>query len=243
MRAMRKSRRPRRWRMLDELFAALGAPLASALVCLVCATAAAAKTKSSDPAESNEPVGAVIAPATLPEGAAALYAYGGIPEVAVGYRQGVSSVEVEARAKFNYVLVSFAFEVLLKHAIASDDAAALAPFIGIGIAYDFGSRYITTRNFQYTAIRGLAGLIGTYRLGDLASLIGELDLPLDLSVNPARGFRFTPLAGGGLEIYLGPSVTGLLLGQLGVDFLREPLGVPQWGLGYEVRAGFGFRLF
>ncbi len=238
---MRKSRRAEhRWR-LEPLAGAAALPLAILLV--GSASPASAAKKSSDPADNDEPLGAIVAPASLPQGASAIYAYGGVPDVALGYRQGVSSVELEARARLNYLLLSFAFEVLLKSTIASDNSSALAPFVGVGIVYDSGSRYITNLNFKYTAIRALAGLIYTWRLGDVASAIGELDAPLDLTLSPAHGIRFTPLAGGGLELYLSPTVTGLLMGQLGVNYLREPLGVPQWSLGYQVRAGFGFRLF
>lgn len=232
---MRKSRRVERCsapHALVLLLLLLSSPSLAALV-----------KKSSDPADSDEPVGAIVAPASLPQGAAAIYAYGGVPDVVVGYRQGVSVVEVETRARLNYFLLSFGLEVLLKSTVASDNSSALAPYVGVGIVYDSGSRYITTLNFKYTAIRGLAGLIYTYRLGDIASAIAELDAPLDLALSPAHGVRFSPLGGGGIEVYLGPNVTGLLMGQLGVNYLREPLGVPQWGLGYQVRAGFGFRLF
>jgi len=209
---------------------------------LLLSSVSAAK-KSLDPADNEEPLGAIVAPASLPQGASAIYLYGGVPDVVLGYRQGVSIVELEARGRFNYILLSYAFEVLLKSTIASDNSSALAPFLGVGIVHDSGSHYITTVNFQYTGIRALAGLIYTYRIGDLATVIGELDAPLDLTLSPSQGVRFTPLFGGGFEVNLSPSVSGLLMGQLGVDYLKEPLGVPKWSLGYQVRAGFGFRLF
>ena len=209
------------------------------VACILWACAAAAAT----PADKHQVFGAVVAPSTLPEGAASAYGYGGVQEFGIGYRQGVSSVEVEARAKFNYFLISVAFELLLKHTLISEGPFALAPFVGVGFVHDTGSRYITSVNFQYTGVRALAGLIGTHRLTDVAAVVAELDLPLDLSFNPAKGARFAPLAGGGFELYLGSDVSALLMGQLGVNFVREPLGVPQWGLGYQVKAGFGFRLF
>jgi len=188
--------------------------------------------------------GAVVAPATMPEGAASAYVYGGAPQVGVGYRQGVSStVEVEGRFKLNYYLVSVAVEVLLKHTIASDDTFALAPFIGIGFVHDTGSRWVTQENFKYTGIRALAGLIGTIRLGEVTTAVGELDLPLDLSLNPSHGVRFAPLTGGGLEFKLTPEITMLVLGQIGFNYSREPLGLAQWDFGYQVTLGLGFRLF
>ena len=242
---MRKSRRAEDPPLLEKRFAGAAAlPLATAFLFLLgLAPPAYAAKKSSDPADSEEPLGAIVAPASLPQGGSAIYAYGGVPDVAVGYRQGVSVVELEARAKLNYFLLSFAFEVLLKSTVASDNSSALAPYLGVGVVYDSGSHYITSVNFQYTAIRALAGLIYTYRLADLATVIVELDAPLDLTLNPAHGARFTPLVGGGVEVNLSPTVSGLLMGQLGVDYLKEPLGAPQWSLGYQVRAGFGFRLF
>jgi hypothetical protein len=196
------------------------------------------------PAQKERLYGAVVAPATLPEGTASAYVYGGVPEAAVGYRQGVSTrIELEARFKLNYYLVSVAVEVLLKHTIASNDALALAPFLGVGFVHDTGSRWVTQTNFQYTGIRTLAGLIGTLRLGDVATAVGELDLPLDLSLRPTHGTRFAPLAGGGFELKLTSEVTTLLMGQIGFIYSKEPLGVPQWDLGYQVKFGLGFRLF
>jgi hypothetical protein len=140
-------------------------------------------------------------------------------------------------------LVSVAVEVLLKHTIASDETLALAPFIGVGFVHDTGSRWVTQQNFQYTGIRALAGLIGTVRLGDVATAVGELDLPLDLTLSPTHGTRFAPLTGGGLELKLTSEITALLMGQIGFNYSREPLGIAQWGFGYQVRFGLGFRLF
>jgi hypothetical protein len=215
---------------------------AAGLACLLCSQCRSAAQAAGSLAD-DQASGAVVAPATLPEGAASAYAYGGVQEVGVGYRQGVSSVELEARAKLNYFLLSFAFEALLKRSIVSEGSLAVAPFLGVGIVHDTGSRYLTAPNFQYTGIRALGGAIGTYRLTEVATLVAELDIPLDLSLNPTQGVRFGPLAGGGIEAYLGSDISVLVMGQLGFTFFREPLGVPQWSLGYQLRAGFGFRLF
>jgi hypothetical protein len=204
---------------------------------------ACSATAESALADKHQVFGAAVAPSTLPEGAASAYVYGGVQELATGYRQGLGSVEIEARAKFNYFLISVAFEVLLKHTVTADEPIALAPFLGIGLVHDTGSRYITSVNFQHTGVRALAGLIGTHRLNDVTAVVAELDLPLDLAFSPPTGVWFAPLAGGGFELYLGSDVSALLMGQLGVTFAREPLGVPQWALGYQVKAGFGFRLF
>ncbi len=192
--------------------------------------------------DKYESFGAVVAPAALPAGTASAYGYAGVQEIGAGYRQGVSALELEARAKFNYFLVAASAEVLLKHALMRGPAE-LAPFFGLGLTYDTGSRYINGANFQYTGARALGGLVATYRLGEIARAIAELDVPLDISLNPSNGTRFAPLAGGGAEVYLGADLTGLIMGQLGVEVLREPQGVPQVSLGYQVRVGLGFRLF
>lgn len=194
-------------------------------------------------ADKHTAFGAVLAPATMPSGAAAVYGYAGVQEIGAGYRQGVSSLELEARAKFNYFLLSLALEVLLKHSISRDDAGEVAPFLGVGLVHDTGSHYLRSENFTYTGVRALAGLIGTYRLLDTLSAVGELDVPLDLGFSSPTGLRFNPLAGGGLELYLGGDTTALILGQLGLEVMREPLGVTQVRLGYQIRVGVGFRLF
>jgi hypothetical protein len=202
-----------------------------------------AQAQSTGLADKQRAFGAVVAPATMPAGAAAAYGYAGVQEIGAGYRQGVSSLELEARAKFNYFLLSLALEVLLKHTISRDEGAEVAPFLGVGLVHDTGSHYLRSENFTYTGVRALAGLIGTYRLMDTLSAVGELDLPLDLSFSTPTGMRFNPLAGGGLEFYLGGDMTALILGQLGLDVMKEPLGVTQTRLGYQIRVGVGFRLF
>ena len=215
---------------------------ATGLVCLL-APPSASTARASSLDERRQNFGALVAPATLPEGAASAYAYGGAQELAVGYRQGVSTVELEARAKFNYFLLSFAFEVLLKHAIAGNESWSVAPFLGVGFVHDTGSQYLRSNNFEYTGVRLLAGAVATRRVSGTVSVIAELDVPLDLSFSPPQVARWSSLVGGGAEIYLGSDFTALLMGQLGVDYLKEPLGVPQWSLGYQVRAGFGYRFF
>jgi hypothetical protein len=187
--------------------------------------------------------GAVLAPATMPAGAASAYGYAGVQEIGAGYRQGVSALELEGRAKLNYFLLAIAVEVVLKHSLARDEAGDVAPFLGVGFVYDTGSHYARSENFSYTGVRALAGLVTTYRLMDTVSAVAELDLPLDLTFSSPTGFRFNPLAGGGLEVYLGGDMTALILGQLGLEVMREPLGVTQVGLGYQIRVGVGFRLF
>ena len=55
------------------------------------------------PPDKKETFGAVVGPSTLPAGATAAYAYVGLPEVGVGFRQGLWFGEWEARARANFL--------------------------------------------------------------------------------------------------------------------------------------------
>lgn len=203
---------------------------------------AASETRSRE-ADRYESFGAVVAPATLPSGASALYGYAGVQDIAVGFRQGLSSFEFEARARVNYFLLTGSLELLLRHTIYRTPSTAVAPFLGVGGVYDTGSRYLRAGNFQYSGVRALGGVVATYRIAETVRAVGEIDVPLDIALNPSQGYRFSPLAGGGTEIYLGSDVSGLIMAQFGVDSIREPLGVAVVSFGYQVKVGLGFRLF
>jgi len=204
---------------------------------------AAAEPASGQMPDKYESFGAVIAPASLPRGATALYGYAGAQDIAAGFRQGMNFVELEARARLNYFLLTISAELLLRHTFYRSSAAELAPYLGAGFVYDSGSGYIRAGNFQYAGVRAMGGLIATYRLAETVRAVGELDIPLDVTLSVSNGYRFFPLAGGGVEVYLGSDVTGLLMGQFGLDILREPQGVPVVSFGYQLRVGLGFRLF
>jgi hypothetical protein len=193
--------------------------------------------------DKRETFGGVVAPAALPVASSSLYAFVGLPDLGVGYRQGFSDFEIEARAKLNYLQLAFAAEVLGKYALARQGGLDVAPFLGVGFVADSGARYFDPVNFSYLGIRALGGLAVTYRLGDTVRLVGQLDVPFDFPLGPQGGSKFNPLAGGGAEIYLGEDFSGLLLGQLGLDVMKEPGGVPQTRLGYAIRLGLGWRLF
>ncbi len=216
-------------------------PLALAFVLLP--PLAAAEPASGRMPDKYESFGAAIAPASLPRGASAVYGYAGVQDIAAGFRQGMADVELDARARLNYFLLAISAELLLRHTFYQSPAAELAPYLGVGFVYDSGSRYIRAGNFQYAGVRALSGLIATYKLAETVRAVGELDIPLDVALSVSNGYRFFPLAGGGAEVYLGSDVTGLLMGQFGVDVLREPQGVPVVTFGYQLRVGLGFRLF
>lgn len=193
---------------------------------------------------SAESFGGVYGPATLPGGAIATYAFVGVPELAAGYRQGLGGiVELEARARFQYLDLAIAGELQLKFSLWHDDRNDIALGIGGGIVGNSGSQYFDPNNLQFVSIRAMLTGVATHRLGESVRAIGLLEVPYDFGLGAPAGARFTPLGGGGLEVYLGGDATALLLGELGADVLRQPLGVPFVRLGYAVRLGVAFRLF
>ena len=120
----------------------------------------------------------------------------------------------------------------------------MAPLLGVGLAWDSGSRYFDTANFDYLlAVRPRAGLVTTVKLGDTARGIIEIDVPWAITLSPQQGSHFTPLAGGGAEIWLGGDMSALVLAQIGVDAIKEPGGVLQLRVGWQLKLGLGFRLF
>ncbi len=184
-----------------------------------------------------------MAPATLPSGASSAYGDVGLQEMGVGFRHGFQLLELEARARFNYFLVSTAIEIRAKYSIFHGLRGDLAPFVGLGLVYDAGATYYDASNFQYLGIRALAGLAASYQLGEGVSAVGEVDVPIDFSLNASGGLRFKPLGGGGAEFRLDEGTTLLLMGQLGVDLLKGPTGAVESRVGYQLRLGIGFRLF
>ena len=218
-----------------------------ALACLLFAIALpAAAEQASAPdalADKQEHFGAVVAPAALPGGSAAAYAFVGAPELGGGYRQGFSGFELEGRASFNFFMLSAAVEAIAKLPVLHDGSFELAPQLGFGLVYDSGSRYFDVSNFQHFGLRPRAGAVATFRVADTVRAIAALDVPWDISTSPPGAYHVKALVGGGAEIYLGEDISGLLLGQIGPDIIKEPQGVPQVRLGYQLRLGVGFRLF
>jgi hypothetical protein len=187
--------------------------------------------------------GAVVAPAVLPSGTSAAYGYVGAPEVGAGYRQGFGLFELEGRAAFNYLQLTFSAEVLARYDVWHNIDFSLAPVVGVAFVADTGSQYFDKNNFSYLGIRPRLGVVWTGRISETISGLAEGDIPFALSIAPTGGSEFTPLGGGGLEIYLGEHMTAMVLGQIGVDVIKEPGGVTQTRFGYGLRLGLGYRMF
>ena len=206
---------------------------------LLLAGAARAQTPPDDAAT----FGAVVSPTTLPSGSASAYGYGGAPEVGAGYRQGIGPVEVEARARFNYVDVSLAGEGILKYTLYHQGAFDLAPLLGVGIVANSGAQYIDSINISYVGLRILPGAVAGYRFADTVRGLAELDVPVDLLFGNPGGSRVGFLMGAGAELYLGQRISVMALGQAGFEALQFPNTSVQFRFDYLVRLGIGWRLF
>jgi hypothetical protein len=207
------------------------------------AEAEATQVSTESTLDRRETFGAVVGPAVLPSGGSAFYGYVGLPELAAGDRQGFGRFELEGRARLNYLLLSLGAEVIGKVLWVEGGGFEVAPYVGAGLSYNLGTRYFDDANFRFLGWRVLAGAVASYRLVETVRLVALFEAPWDFSLDPSGGGRFTPLLGGGVEIYLGGDVTGLVMAQGGLDTMKEPLGVPATRFGYAVRIGLGMRLF
>jgi hypothetical protein len=212
---------------------------------------------SAEPPKVNEPpmvsapgagpetqVGGVVAPPIMPRGSTALYALLGAPDVGGGYRQGFSKAELEVRLWFNYLQAAATLEVGGKMSVYRKGMLEFVPNLAIGLEGDSGSRYYDKANFAFVALRPRAALITGIRFAESATGIFLIDLPWAIPLtNHAAGGEFTPTAGFGAELMLSKTLSGLVLGQIGLDVIKEPLGVTQLRPAWAIRLGLGFRLF
>jgi hypothetical protein len=189
-------------------------------------------------------VGAVFAPAIMPRGSMAVYGLLGAPDVGAGYRQGFSRFELEARLWLNYLEASAALEIGGKISAYRRGILEFVPNVGLGVEANSGSRYYDKANFAYVALRPRAALVTGIRFTETATGIFLVDLPWSIALtNGGAGGHFSPTMGFGAELALSSTMSGLLLGQLGIDVIKEPLGVTQIRPAWAVRLGLGFRLF
>lgn len=192
--------------------------------------------------EPTAPAGAVVAPAALPAGTIAMYAQVGAPDVGVGYRQGFAPLEFEARALFNVFQVSGLVDVGVRVPVLTHDRLMLSAGGSLGLLFNSGARYFDTANFPSVALR--PRLLGTLGIdfSELVTGLAQLEIPLALSLTVV-GTQFSPTVGAGAEIHLGGRLSLLVMGQIGVDATKEPLGVTQVRPAWAVRLGLGYRMF
>lgn len=219
--------------------------LLSMTCCVILSLGPAAAAQEEALSDRKATFGGAVAPATLPAGAVAFYGHVGLPEIGGGFRQGFGLLEVEVRGRFHYLQLAGAVEALLKLRAFERDAFALAPYLGVGLGLNSGSRYFDTDNFPYFAVRPLAGVAASYRVSEILRALALIEVPYDLALVPAGGGgQLDALFGGGIELYLGDDLSALVMGRIGLDLLLPPASAsPISRFGYEVRIGLGYRLF
>jgi hypothetical protein len=191
----------------------------------------------------RENFGAVVSPAALPDGATALSAWMGVPEVGVAYRQGTGGWELGARGRFDYQRLAVTAEGVARRQLWTNGTLSVAPELSLGVTGNTGNRYFDEQNLQGWFLRVSPGVVASWRVAETVSVVGLVEVPYDLGLNPAGTWRVKPLAGGGAEIYLGEDISLSAVSELGVDVFKELRGVTQTRLGYGVRLGLGLRLF
>jgi hypothetical protein len=212
-----------------------------------------------DPVETSEPsqvtaseahvssmtdrrVGGVVAPAAMPAGAMSLYAMLGAPELGGGFRQGFSMMELEVKLMFNYLLASGSLEIGLRFPVYEKGMVQMAPTVALGLEANSGSRYYDRANFAYVAVRPRVGFITSLRFSDTVAGLVLFDLPWSIAFT-SQGSHVVPTVGAGAEVHLGGNMSGFVMANVGLDAIKEPLGVTQYRTGWALRLGLGFRLF
>ncbi len=206
---------------------------------------AAKVEKSAEPHVSSmtdRRVGGVLAPAAMPPGAMSIYALLGAPELGAGFRQGLSFMEIEVRLLFNYLLASGVLEVGGKFPVYDKGMVQLAPTLALGLEANSGSRYYDRANFAYVAVRPRVGFVTSLRFSDTLAGLLQFELPWSISFT-SQGTHVVPTIGAGAEAHLGGNMSGFLMANVGLDAIKEPLGVIQYRTAWAVRLGLGFRLF
>jgi len=165
-----------------------------------------------------------------------------MPEVGIGFRQGLAPGEWEGRARLDYFTLSATGELLGKYRLYRQGALDCSPYLGVGFTLSAGARSLDPEAFAFAGLRGLGGVTLGYRATDVIRLVARAEVPFDWPVGQAAG-RLRALAGGGVELYLVDDYTALLLGQAGLDWVQAPLRVPVARFGYAITLGMGLRHF
>ncbi|WP_224246369.1 hypothetical protein [Hyalangium gracile] len=202
-----------------------------------------AAQEAAAPSREEWSFGTVLSPAALPEGSSALYGYVGVPEMGAGYRQGIAGFELEGRARLDYFRLSGIFEAGARRAVLREGAATMAPTLSLGLVLNSGSAYLDADNFGGVLLRVTPGMVVSWKVGETVALVGLLNVPIDIGLDPTGARRLQALTGGGAEVYLGSGISLLAAGQLGVETFKAPRESAVTRLGYQVQLGIGTRLF
>lgn len=161
----------------------------------------------------------------------------------MGFRQGISGFELEARARLQWFQLSASLELAVRRKVLEQGILSLAPTLGLGVVLNSGATYMDDRNYSGVLFRVSPGLVAGWRVADTVSVLGLLDVPVDIGLSNGQSRRIQALGGGGVEVYLGSNLSALAAGQLGVESFQERSGESHTRLGYSVRLGLGVRLF
>lgn len=187
-------------------------------------------------------MGAVAVPAVLSPGTASAFVLLGAPELAAGYRQGLRYFEIEGRVGFDYLDAAFGVDGTARLSVHQKGMAQVGAYAGVGLVANSGARYYAKANFGYLGLRPRLGVVTSLQFTELVAGIFQIDIPVTIPLGSA-GIRWVPTAGAGAEVHLGGNISGLLMGHVGLDAIKEPLGVTQYRPAWQVRLGLGFRLF
>lgn len=212
------------------------------LVTLPLAAEPAVETPAVQPGPTPSTNGAAVAPAAMPQGTIGFWALLGAPEVSAGYRQGFSLLEFEAIARFNYLEVSGVAEAGIRLAAWKSQRAIVAPTFSLGLKANSGVRAFDPFNFGFVALRPRLGVVASIGVSEVVQIALSAEVPWAIALN-VTGYQVTPTIGAGAEFQLNPKLSLAALGQLGVDVIKEPLGVPVPRVAWAIRLGVGYRLF
>jgi hypothetical protein len=187
-------------------------------------------------------VGGAIAPAALGPGTIALYGLVGAPELAVGYRQGFSALEIEARFSFDLFEVAGLLELGAKVRVYEQGRLQLAIGGNLGLGANSGSTYADLGNFASWTLRPAAVGVLSYEASDIVALFSRLELPLAVSLD-VHGLDFRPTLAVGGEVLLGQGVSLVVLGRLGLDAREDPHTLRSARAAWGIQLGVGYRVF
>lgn len=213
-----------------------------ALALLVTLAADPTPSPAEAPARNPQATGGAFAPAALPAGSISFWGTLGAPEIAGGYRQGFSLLEVEASARFHYLELSGTVEAGVRLLAWKSERTLIAPTFSLGLKANSGVRAFDPYNFAAFALRPRLGLVTSISVSEVLQVVALADVPWAIALN-VTGFQVTPTLGAGVEFMLNPRLSLVGIGQLGVDVIKEPLGVAVPRPAWAVRIGIGYRLF
>jgi hypothetical protein len=202
------------------------------LVFLPCRTASA----------QTQGLGALAYPATLKSGQLAVSGFVGAPFVGTGFRQGIGGVELSGHFEVDTLRLGGALEGLVKVPVFQKNQWQGALGLGLGAAAQSGARSFDASNIAFFGARTRIQAVVTHPIAETAGAVLQLDVPVTFSMPDARVWQVSSLLGGGVEMYLGNSASGLLMGQVGAT-TQHLDGLPSTTFAWQVKLGVGWRLF